>query len=135
MKLHFLGTGAADWKPELANASKDFRRYSSILIDDVLLIDPGPCIPEFMQTFDCPTLLDHCKHILTTHSHRDHYCQETVDALPQATLQPMKTGDVLESEQHIVYAYAAHHGTATDAVHFVIESKTDGKKLFYCPCR
>ena len=131
MKIHFLGTGAADWKQEEANTSQDFRRFSSILIDEVLLIDPGPCIPEFMQTFHCPALLDNCKHILVTHSHKDHYCQATIEALPQATLQSMETGDIWESEQHIVYAYAAHHGTTTDAVHYVIESKIDGKKLFY----
>ena len=131
MKIHFLGTGAADWKQNEANASQDFRRFSSILIDDTLLIDPGPCIPEFMKTFDCPSLLDNCKDILVTHSHIDHYSQATVDALPQATLHSMKTGDVWENDQYIVYAYAAHHGTATDAVHFVIESKADGKKLFY----
>ena len=131
MKIHFLGTGAADWKQEEANPSRDFRRFSSILIDDVLLIDPGPCIPEFIQTFHCPTLLNQCKHILVTHTHKDHYCQSTVNNLPQAIVQPMKTGDILESEQHIIYAYAAHHGTSADAVHYVIESKMDGKKLFY----
>ena len=131
MKLHFLGTGAADWKQNETNASKDFRRFSSILIDDTLLIDPGPCIPEFLETFQCPDLLNNCRNILVTHAHKDHFCQEIVDSLPQAKLQTLSNGDIWESEEHIVYAYAAHHGTSTEAVHFVIESKHDGKKLFY----
>ena len=56
MKIHFLGTGAADWDPSLATADHNFRRLSSILVDDCLLVDPGPCLPEFVHTL----LARHC---------------------------------------------------------------------------
>ena len=39
MKLLFLGTGAADFPPEM-NGERGFRRCSSILIDEKILIDP-----------------------------------------------------------------------------------------------
>ena len=38
MKILFLGTGAADWPAEKPAGCKEFRRLSSALIDDVLLI-------------------------------------------------------------------------------------------------
>lgn len=41
MKLHFLGTGAADWDINNPRDDINFRRYSSLLVDDTLLIDPG----------------------------------------------------------------------------------------------
>ena len=44
MKITFLGTGAADWPIEKIENMTEFRRLSSVLIDDTLLIDPGPQI-------------------------------------------------------------------------------------------
>ena len=83
MKIHFLGTGAADWDPALASADHNFRRLSSILVDDCLLVDPGPCLPEFVRTFDCPTLFTDpgLDAIVNTHRHDDHYCEATLDWL------------------------------------------------------
>ena len=42
MKFIFLGTGAADWPIQKREDMSEFRRLSSALIDDTLLIDPGP---------------------------------------------------------------------------------------------
>ncbi len=131
MKLHFLGTGAADWDIKNPNATQDFRRFSSLLIDDTLLIDPGPCVPEFLETFGCPKLLEGCKHIINTHRHGDHYNEDTMAKLSHAPFHHMAAGDVWETETHVITAYAAHHGTMKGAVHYVIESKTDGKRIFY----
>ena len=38
MKITFLGTGAADWPMERVEGMTEFRRFSSALIDDVLLL-------------------------------------------------------------------------------------------------
>ena len=45
MRLTFLGTGAADWKPVPPDCAEP-RRFSSAIIDGKLLIDPGPDVPE-----------------------------------------------------------------------------------------
>jgi len=45
MKITFLGTGAADWPLERPSEYTEFRRLSSALIDETLLIDPGPQVP------------------------------------------------------------------------------------------
>ena len=49
MKLHFLGTGAADWDISRRRDDMEWRRFSSTLIDDTLLIDPGPHIFDFAE--------------------------------------------------------------------------------------
>ena len=79
MKLFFLGTGAADWP--LKKAPGKFGRYfSSTLIDDHLLIDPGPCVLSFEKDCGKP-LLDSVTDILLTHCHSDHYAADTLSAL------------------------------------------------------
>lgn len=83
MKILFLGTGAADTK--LANYKKgDFiRRFSSAMIDETLLIDPGPHIFHYAEWAEKPELFDSVKNIIVTHSHRDHFCAETVYKLSE----------------------------------------------------
>ena len=51
MKITYLGTGAADWNINLHKEIEGFRRNSSVLIDDCLLIDPGPNVMDALQTF------------------------------------------------------------------------------------
>ena len=51
MQLLFLGTGAADWPRDLTENKGEYRRWSSALVDDALLIDPGPHAMEAMKTF------------------------------------------------------------------------------------
>ncbi len=133
MKLHFLGTGAADWDVSKATASRDFRRHSSVLIDDSLLVDPGSCIFEFEKTYGYTDLYAGVKHIVCTHKHADHYSPATVKTLEAsgAVFRDLHAGDTLETDTHILRAYAANHCTVRDPMHFVIESKADGKRVFY----
>ncbi len=81
MKLTFLGTGAADWDINAYIPDTPFRRFSSALVDDGLLIDPGPHIFHFAETTGTPSLLDHVKNIIVTHSHYDHFSPESVARL------------------------------------------------------
>lgn len=65
IKVRFLGTGAADWKePE---ASGEYRRRCSILINDNFLIDYTACNKDMLPVGCTPEV------IFYTHSHEDHY--------------------------------------------------------------
>ena len=133
MELLFLGTGAADWDIRRADASPDFRRYSSLLVGGDLLIDPGPCVFEFEKTFGYEGLLAGVKDVILTHPHDDHFSEETLDRLTSsgAVFHETKAGDTLELDRYRIRAYAANHRTSRDPVHFTVESKDDGKRFFY----
>ncbi len=81
MKLEFLGTGAADYNLERDANQKEFRRFSSMMIDGMLLIDPGPHIFHYAKTVGKPTLFDNLKAVIITHSHEDHLNAEGVRRL------------------------------------------------------
>ncbi len=126
MKITFLGTGAADWRADHKDL-EGYRRNASALVDDVLLIDPGPDVPDALASFgkDAAGI----RYILNTHRHRDHYCADTFSHLGGAAFYPMKAGECATLGKYRVSALAANHGTAQEAVHFLI---TDGKKtIFY----
>ena len=133
MKLHFLGTGAADWDISRANDSCDFRRNSSMLIAGTLLVDPGACIFEFESTYGYSGLYAGVTDIVCSHKHGDHYNPETVRRLEEqgAVFHDLAAGDVLETDGYIIRAFEANHRTAKAPMHLVIESKADGKRIFY----
>lgn len=129
MKLLFLGTGAADWNIKSSVKDDEFRRYTSTLVDDCLLIDPGPCVLEALNTFGADK--NKIKFIINTHSHSDHYNTETVENLIQcgAEFIPFLSGEEKEIGKYKISAFPANHGTCEGAVHFIID---DGnKKIFY----
>lgn len=80
MRLRFLGTGAATAAPlpfcncdfcrELRR-KRLFRRRSSLLIDDGLLIDFGPDVTQMAAQMDVD--LTRVDTVLQTHSHADHF--------------------------------------------------------------
>jgi len=70
MKIKFLGTGAADWNFEKHKDLEGFRRNSSALIDDCLLIDPGADVPNALSVFKKNARA--VKYIINTHWHGDH---------------------------------------------------------------
>lgn len=127
MRIAFLGTGAADWKYAEHREWEGYRRNASVLIDDVLLIDPGPCVPDALEAFGKNA--EKIRYILNTHRHKDHYCRDTFAYLQGAAFYPMKPGESVALGKYHVRAFAANHGEARGAVHFLI---TDGEKtLFY----
>lgn len=132
VKITFLGTGAADWKP-IHKDLEGYRRYSSALVDDCLLIDPGPSVPEALETFGKNA--NKIKYMINTHSHDDHYKKETVEYLSGAEFIHFAPGDKKVLGNYTVIAVKANHKAFGDtvylgeAVHFII---SDGeKKLFY----
>lgn len=81
MKIEFLGTGAADWSIKNRVDGQEFRRFSSALIDDELLIDPGPHIFDYAEKSGQPALFDGVRNIIVTHSHMDHFNADSVAQL------------------------------------------------------
>lgn len=77
MELLFLGTGAADWSPKSKGGAL-YRRVSSALVNDDLLIDPGPSIYEFAEDCGKPDLYKNVKNVILTHSHSDHFNAQTL---------------------------------------------------------
>jgi len=82
MKIMFIGTAAATACPlAFCNCAacregrrrggKDFRRRSSVLIDDKLLIDMGPDLMSASFDFGFDTAA--IEYLLQTHSHSDHF--------------------------------------------------------------
>jgi phosphoribosyl 1,2-cyclic phosphate phosphodiesterase len=81
MRLRFLGTAAAEGYPDpfcdcdncrqaRARGGKSLRRRSSVLIDETLLIDPGPDLLAVSLADGIPLVgLRYC---LQTHEHDDH---------------------------------------------------------------
>lgn len=70
LRVRFLGTGAADWKGP--DERGEYRRLSSVLLDDRILIDFTPA--------DLDMLPEGCKPemIFYTHSHGDHFNPEAL---------------------------------------------------------
>ena len=127
MKITFLGTGAADWRRAEHKTLAGYRRNASALIDGVLLIDPNADVPDALATFGKEA--GRVRYILNTHRHRDHYCADTLARLGGAAFYPMRAGETAQLGRYRVRALAANHGTAREAVHFLI---TDGERtLFY----
>ena len=127
MKITFLGTGAADWDRKEHKHLRNFRRNASALLDDCLLIDPGPDVLDALETFGKnPNAI---QYIINTHFHGDHYSTETVSKLKNARVYTTAAGEETVIGQYGVTTLAANHATAPSAVHFII---SDGeKKLFY----
>ena len=128
MKITFLGTGAADWHKKREGLT-EFRRFSSALIDGVLLIDPGPQILDALAEFEKDAA--QIQYIIHTHRHKDHYCEETVKALEAqgASLVDLNDGDCTEIGAYTVRAYAGNHSTCEKTVHFIISNGE--RTLFY----
>ena len=127
MKITFLGTGAADWSVELHKNMKGFRRNSSALIDDILLIDPGPAVADALSEFGKDK--NAIKYIINTHKHSDHFSSDTLKYLDGAIFYDMTSGETLQIGKYTVRALKANHATVSAAVHFII---SDGEKnLFY----
>ncbi len=67
IKIRFLGSGAASWKPEWAVDKPHMRRQSSVLLEDRVLIDFTMCSFDKLPEGCRPEVL------FQTHSHGDHY--------------------------------------------------------------
>ena len=67
IRVRFLGSGAAGWRPEWAKKNPHTRRQSSVLLENKVLIDFTMCSFDMLPA-DC-----HPEVLFQTHSHGDHY--------------------------------------------------------------
>ena len=152
MKLEFLGTGAADFNLERDQHSEGFRRFSSALLDDKLLLDPGPHIFHYMETYRKPTLFDNLEYVLITHSHGDHMDMNSVmrihemrpdcrfygseatarsfwgTGIPFTVILPYND---YQLGDYCVTPLRSSHAGAPDEITYVYSVVCNGKKLFY----
>lgn len=129
MKLTFLGTGAADWPLERTAEMSEFRRMSALLIDDTLLIDPGPQVCDALQALGKTESA--ITGILNTHRHGDHFCEATLNALTEkgAKLITPVCGEPAKFGKYTIVACKGNHATCEETLHYII---TDGARtVFY----
>ena len=127
MKITFLGTGAADWCLAIRDGKKVERKYSSALINDELLIDPGPGVLDALKVNKIE--FSSVKYVLNTHDHDDHMNRDNLKVLTNCGAQFINTENpgVYKFGKYTVEAVKANHATA--CVHFLV---SDGNsKLFY----
>ena len=70
IRVRFLGSGAAGWKPEMLKDHPHTRRQSSVLLENKVLIDFTKCSFDMLPEGVKPEAL------FQTHSHGDHYNPE-----------------------------------------------------------
>lgn len=129
MKITFLGTGAADWPIIKDKSAVEYRRYSCVLIDDVLLIDPGPQAIEAL--LDNNINPERIKYIINTHKHSDHFCEETVKKLEamNAVFYEFSYNESKKIGNYTINSYKGNHSTCNKTVHYIIKNGND--TLFY----
>lgn len=80
MELTFIGTGAADWNWH--NMPPGTLGSSATLIGRSCLIDAGPTVVHFLDTFGVK--LSQIVHVVITHSHSDHFQPSAIAAIAKA---------------------------------------------------
>lgn len=93
MELLFLGTGAADFPPEMGQnplyeiENKSIRRSSSTLLDGKLLLDCG------LHTADCAEYFgvdaEKIEALLLTHLHGDHFWPDAIRRIAEKRSRPL----------------------------------------------
>lgn len=148
-ELTFLGTGAADFPPELETTCKhrfdnDIRRCSSVLVNGHILIDCGPHTGGALNILKVP--LSSITDIFITHLHDDHFRPNAVSELIVNGAKPrvwcradadlhlpdVKVNEIIPHTEYdcggvTVSAIEANHDAFP--VHYIFQH--GGKKFFY----
>ena len=143
MKLHFLGTGAADWNGR--DERGELRRNTSTLIDRCILIDVNEDVLELIP--DKNSVTD----VFFTHGHSDHFSLEALKKLAPCRVyaheswasaikadglevRGVKTGEEVKLPSgHTVIPMPSNHHVwfpgETTTLHYLIETET--QRLLY----
>lgn len=126
MKLLFLGTGAADYT-EADSGTAGYRRNSSVLLDETLLIDPGPCVIDAIHAFRVD--IRKIKYVINTHNHADHFNKQTLALLRSSGAEfiTFSDGETKEAGAYRITALHGNHSIPTQ--HYIIDDGTS--RLFY----
>ncbi len=159
MKLLFLGTGAADWALQLFEQLGGGRRFSSALVNDDLLIDPGPHIYDYQDKLGTPGMFGNVRNIILTHSHGDHFNLGTVERLcreadhkitfyadPVALEKlaekqidnlekvPLTAAHGFATEKYEIMPCRSNHDlffTGEQTLNYIVREKESGRSFFY----
>lgn len=136
MRFLFLGTGAADWKEPSADG--EYRRNTSTLVDDELLIDGNETISEHLPA------LQGVPAMLFTHSHGDHYSQSFLQRVrparvlceeswaAEAGAEPLAPGRAFSAAGFGIHPVTASHSTERkneQPLHYILEK--NGQRILY----
>ena len=77
-----LGTGYGECKIK-KKTSKDYRKRGGVLIDEKLLIDAPEDIFEVAEELGFSDLFNKVSDVVISHSHKGHFCRETIERLAQ----------------------------------------------------
>ena len=127
MKVLFLGTGANDWSLCEKQKADFYRRNASVLIDECILIDPGPGVIDAINEYSVD--IKKIKYILNTHKHDDHFNPDTLKYLTDSGAEFIECEEECEFNlgSYMVKAVGGHH--RVPVLHYLI---SDGKKrMFY----
>lgn len=127
MKILFLGTGASDWNPHSDFGNPEYRRNASVLIDDKILIDPGPCVPDALNKFHVD--VKKIRYVINTHTHSDHFNEAVLDFLTANGAEFIKfsSGEVKKIGKYEIVSLKGNHKIPTN--HFLISDSKSS--LFY----
>lgn len=81
MKIRFLGTGAADWNINTYDKDKEYRFFTSALINSDMMIDVSPHVSLSLDAHGGD--ISNVKNIILTHSHADHYNKAMLESICQ----------------------------------------------------
>lgn len=130
MKIQFLGTGIPRNELRKSYDGCDDRRCSSIMIDDLMIVDPGPDIFRFEKDFGYTGLYDEVESVLCTNKSKSNYSKKSMLKLSAKELK-VKEFKTAENRFFTVTAYPANYTGAKNSKCYVIKSNTDGRKFFY----
>ena len=153
ISLRFFGTGGLGSVRVKNTLSKEYRRFSTLLIDEKIIIDPSEDIFEFVESFMLQGILDNVYDVFITHSHLDHFSLTAIEriaaekrirvyasAAMKDELISLKNIDYIEISsfaiqkvgKYTILPLPANHRTDIPfetTLNYLIEC--DGKRLFY----
>ena len=151
MKLLFMGTGAADWGIKNRVGDEFFRRFTSIMINNDLMIDCNDETLDFIEKNGCDT--SNVRNLLITHTHDDHYSVSAINRLfgnditlfcdkgavaAQERLKAVQRVIPLYTPTRVgkyeVIAAAANHSVANSAEQPLNYIISDGEKRMFWGC-
>ncbi len=153
INLRFFGTGGLDSIRVKNKLSKEYRRFSTLLIDEKIIIDPSEDIFEFVENFMLQGMLDSVADVFITHSHLDHFSLTAIERLATEKKIRVYASSAMKNEllsienidyveispfaiqrigKYTVLPLPANHRTDIPfetTLNYLIEC--DGKRLFY----
>ena len=80
-ELRFTGTGSLGSHRCKNKLSREYRRFSSLLIDEKIIIDPSEDLFEFEDSFMLTGITDSIQAVIVTHSHLGHLSINAIEKL------------------------------------------------------